>query len=193
MKTEKMLRMKNWIELNYFTLILAIFFIVLLYLICNSSFCCGLANNNLELIVALFGVFVTLVYNYNSNNISRKSLLNELFIKFNDRYDRFNEKLNKKTLIVPDKNNSTTSDEAFSIDDYLNLCAEEYYWYTNWIIPKYVWLNWSEGMHHFLVNKKYKDFLEIEKALKSNSYYDFFECDIMKKILTDKNNLKVND
>jgi hypothetical protein len=90
----------------------------------------------------------------------------ELFEKFNDRYDKYNDVFNllRKETSPNDiyknenldeetsKNNhlklNITSSERVEnlIIDYFNLCAEEYLWYKRGLISNSIWDAWKAGM-----------------------------------------------
>ena len=88
----------------------------------------------------------------------------ELFEKFNDRYDKYNDVFNLlRNNISPAEiyKNYNRSDESKESDnlilksedkvenliiDYFNLCAEEYLWYKRRLISKSIWDAWKAGM-----------------------------------------------
>ncbi|WP_157822865.1 hypothetical protein [Shewanella sp. Choline-02u-19] len=84
----------------------------------------------------------------------------ELFTDFNSRYDLLNNKLNHIETIT---NNSDL------LDDYFNLCAEEYLFYQKGLILDEVWGAWCRGILLYLENKVISDYWE--DAQKDNTYY----------------------
>lgn len=90
----------------------------------------------------------------------------ELFEKFNDRYDKYNDVFNllrkdthPKDIYInekPDTEPSKNDNPKLKIDsservenliiDYFNLCSEEYLWYKRGLISISIWDAWKAGM-----------------------------------------------
>lgn len=98
----------------------------------------------------------------------------DLFKEFNSRFDKLNEDLNAMLANGP-LTNSLRSKEAVA-QDYLNLCSEEYLWYTNKLVSQQTWNAWSDGMAHYLGQEGIiaEVFLR-EKNNAPNSYYGIFQ------------------
>lgn len=83
------------------------------------------------------GLLINLIYNYHSSKLSKDRMNKELFIEFNKRFDALNDILEG---IVGKCNNLEELNKypelRFKLNDYSNLCAEEYYWYTKNRIDK---------------------------------------------------------
>jgi hypothetical protein len=60
------------------------------------------------------------------------------------------------------------------IIDYLNLCAEEYLWFTKGRIDPKVWRSWENGIKFYLLNENFSEVVEKQKA-ERNSYYGLFD------------------
>ena len=56
-----------------------------------------------------------------------------------------------------------------TLDDYFNLCAEEYLYFKKGYIDKEVWQAWCNGMWFFLQNERIRKAWEDEE--KTGSYY----------------------
>jgi hypothetical protein len=109
----------------------------------------------------------------------------------NDFNSRYTSDLNDLLNDIRD-----TGTDSFELDthqknliiDYLNLCAEEYYWYTKNRIPKDIWVSWKNGIKHNLQLNSVKKIASQEFAgngindYKRNSYYGFPDSDIWKEI-----------
>jgi hypothetical protein len=119
--------------------------------------------------------------------VQRLKLRYEVVESFNKRYNDLNNSLNKmaKCEAQPLEEN-----EVWVVHDYLNLCAEEHYWYIQRLVPKNVWKNWEKGMEYFLTKENISEELknEYESTKNKKSYYYFFESNIFCKIC--KNNFK---
>lgn len=111
------------------------------------------------------GLLITLIYNYHSSKLSKDRMNKELFTEFNKRYDALNDILEE---IVGKCNNLEELNKypelRFKLNDYFNLCAEEYYWYTKNRIDKRIWISWKEGMNRWykypVVQEAWKDELK---------------------------------
>lgn len=123
-------------------------------------------------VASLAGVALSFVYFYQSQRLEQTRLLKELVTDFNARYDRLNEVLNR----IVEQGNTMGSHEERSmrayLDDYFNLCAEEYLFFKRGYIPVEVWESWQRGMRTF-----YQSSPQIadrwEQELRSGSYYGF--------------------
>jgi hypothetical protein len=91
-----------------------------------------------------------------------------LFTEFNSRYDKLNEALNK---IVEDKSGVELSDaENNTLNDYFNLCAEEFLFFKKGYIYPEVWRAWENGMLYYL-RKNQRVRTKWEREVESGSYY----------------------
>ncbi len=129
-----------------------------------------------ELIIATALLLGTIAYNMINYKIAHEQFFQQLFIDFNKRFDSMNENLNKIRLgidiIEKDKNSNKTKDSI--ILDYLNLCSEEYLWFSKGRIDYKVWKAWREGMDYYLKNENFKEVFEKQKVERS-SYYGLIE------------------
>ena len=113
----------------------------------------------MEIIASLITAVATIVVGSIVANIARKHnkhskkmeydrMMKDLFKEFNARYDKINHSLYKiekkcKTLIELEKHPKL----EYKLNDYFNLCAEEYFWYKKGRIDENIWLAWSDGMN----------------------------------------------
>lgn len=101
--------------------------------------------------------------------IDEDLMFKSLFKEFNERFDLLNENLNN---IVEDKPLKGEKSSEQIIQDYLNLCAEEYYWYNKGRIPYPVWKSWSAGINSYITSPPIKAYFNGQLPFKS-SYYGF--------------------
>jgi len=94
-----------------------------------------------------------------------------LFESLNKRFDELNEDLN---LVAKGNPPITKSKLEEVIQDYLNLCAEEYFWYKKDRIHENVWNSWVEGISYYLENADIKNYFQKESSY-SKSYYGFLD------------------
>tara|TARA_R110002050_G_scaffold95172_3_gene198116 strand:- start:1671 stop:2177 length:507 start_codon:yes stop_codon:yes gene_type:complete len=116
--------------------------------------------------------FSTRNFNKNQSEITHHQLQKELFGEFNKRYDTLNGYLEKITKFdtlehLMDKKPNRYYFLRNKLNDYFNLCAEEYYWYKNGRIDEDLWQSWESGMNswynnHQIIreawNEEYKSF-----------------------------------
>lgn len=114
-----------------------------------------LLNNNLDvtLILTIVGTILSYIYFAQKQDLEEARLFKELFTTFNQRYDGLNEVLNN---IVRAENQEAklTPDEEKKLDDYFNLCGEEYLFVKRKYIYPVVWKAWKTGMQKFLENPR---------------------------------------
>jgi len=116
-------------------------------------------------ILAAVAGLTTFLY---SQHPQETRLFAELFKEFNARFDGLNKQLNKikETALT-----GINGDDQQIVLDYLNLCAEEYLYFSAGYIDEAVWKSWARGM------KFYSDVSAIRKVweqeLLGDSYYGF--------------------
>ena len=129
-------------------------------------------------IIGLCGLIITHMHNKKNTKLANHKMQKELFTEFNMRYDKLNNDLNyicsTSNLFFEnfDMGEDTKRLEG-AINDFFNLCAEEYYWYSKKRIPKRVWKCWEKGMNDIynkseIIQKKWDDECENEGYV---SYY----------------------
>ena len=97
-------------------------------------------------------------------------LFKELFTEFNEKYARQNDNISDIK-----SNKKMDLDERNKIlDDYFNICAEEYLFYKEGRIHNEVWGSWCRGMKEHLSNGIIKAYWE--EAQNENSYYGPHHC-----------------
>jgi hypothetical protein len=123
-------------------------------------------------IASLAGVALSFIYFYQTQRLEQTRLLKDLVTDFNARYDRLNDALN----FIVEKGSLIGEHEARPLNaylnDYFNLCAEEYLFFKRGYVPTEVWESWLNGMRYFYrtgdpIASRWKAELE------SGSYYGF--------------------
>lgn len=112
-----------------------------------------------SIILAIVGSYLGYSHNKLSRELSNDNLQKQLFIEFNARYDKMNDILQfildfseEDIVRYLDSNNEELFGDykkefiKFKINDYFNLCAEEYYWYSKKRIDDRIWNSWKKGM-----------------------------------------------
>ena len=121
-------------------------------------------------VTAILGLSVlgsTIIFNRSQSKIAKHRLQKDLFGEFNRRYDALNGHLEKITKYdslehLMDKKPNKYPFLRNKLNDYFNLCAEEYYWYKNGRIDKDLWQSWEVGMNawynnHAIIREAWKE------------------------------------
>jgi hypothetical protein len=124
-------------------------------------------KDELSLFLTIVGGLVSFFYFIQKQQLEELELFKELFADFNARYDRLNESLNK--IYLGDSKQPLTHEETSTLNDYFNLCAEEYLYYRKGYIYEEVWRAWRNGMGFYLSHKRIRDKWTEEE--KYDSYY----------------------
>jgi|GEM_PF-835513 len=119
--------------------------------------------DSLELIVAVQATAILFSLGFTNYRIENDRIFLKLFEKFNMRYGVMNNNLNVEGEIVKK-----------TMEDYLNLCSEEYLWYKKGRIPEDVWNAWEAGIRYDLVKSSFQEYLRNEEKL-NDSYYGFIK------------------
>jgi hypothetical protein len=156
-------KIKWFIHENYFAIILFTF--LALAILAPILYVKGA---DWKVLLTIVGSLLSFVYFIQKQQLDEAKFLNELFVQFNRRYDDLNEKLND----ILENNQGLKELEAHEIDtlnDYFNLCGEEYLFYRRGYIYPEVWQSWVAGMKIFYDDERIqKQWL---KELNTQSYY----------------------
>ena len=132
-------------------------------------------------VTAILGLSVlgsTIIFNRSQSKIAKHRLQKDLFGEFNKRYDVLNSYLEKITKYesledLEDKKPKKYEFLRYKLNDYFNLCAEEFYWYKNGRIDYDLWKSWESGMNswynnHPIIRQAWKEEYE------SFGHYSFY-------------------
>lgn len=114
---------------------------------------------------AIGGIFAFMFF-VQKQKIDESSYFQELFKNFNRRYDSLNNKLYDLRNVQ-----ALSSKNKLLLDDYFNLCAEEYLLFKQGYIPLNVWKSWVHGMEQYWSNEAIRKYWQSE--INTNSYYGF--------------------
>lgn len=119
--------------------------------------------------IGLIGAAVasTLAFCYfaHEQKLAETLLFKDLFIGFNQRYDRLNGPL----AAIAEQETPLSSEQKNLIVDYFNLCAEEYLFYKEGYIHREAWRSWCRGMSWYLKRHPYRDVWNEE--VRTESFY----------------------
>jgi hypothetical protein len=129
----------------------------------------GFDNAFLGVVTAIAGFFAFLY----KQHLDETKLFKELFVEFNRRYDRLNNRLNQ--IVDGDSRVELKPDEKNTLFDYFNLCAEEHFFKQSGYIDETVWNAWRHGMAFFFNNPRIRELWnqECASADERASYYKF--------------------
>lgn len=112
------------------------------------------------IILAIVASFLAYRHNKLTRELSNDNLQKQLFTEFNSRYDKLNDLLRfvmefshekeEEFMKAPESEmfgEFTKSFIKFKINDYFNLCSEEYYWYSKRRVDERIWSSWKKGMN----------------------------------------------
>jgi hypothetical protein len=119
----------------------------------------------LGLIATLVGVALTVIYFVQKQKLEEFQLFEKLFTQFNRRYDELNDKLENVRACRTKSDVETCN----TLNDYFNLCAEEYLFYSEGRIHPSAWRAWCRGMKCHLESKHVRP--HWDREIKSGSYY----------------------
>jgi len=116
-------------------------------------------------ILAAVAGLTTFLY---SQHLQETRLFAELFKEFNARFDGLNEELNR---IREAALTGIGREDRQVVLDYLNLCAEEYLYFSAGYIDESVWKSWTRGMKFYAEVPAIRKIWQEE--LEGESYYGF--------------------
>lgn len=129
--------------------------------------------------------------------LDKNEFKRKIFLEYNDKYNNLNDylellvhtesskvhKLSGGFVSLDERWNQLVNDKTGKMPDYIkaafdyiNLCAEEHYWYKKGYVDAYVWTCWRNGMRSW--HKKSFFMKKIIERESSSSYYhdDFLDC-----------------
>ncbi|MFD1314241.1 hypothetical protein [Namhaeicola litoreus] len=165
--------MKNRkIQILFLTVLFVILIIVLVYLALRYP-----EIIKLELFIGLIAIFTTLYFSLNKSWLDHDKIFIDLFHQMNTKFDELNEDLNSIREFGKPMNDRNPD---AVIQDYLNLCSEEYLWYMKGRIDESVWVAWKAGMNYYLESDIIKSYFISQKPY-DVSYYGFINAILKEK------------
>ena len=158
---------RRWIYKNYWKLA------ILWTVVCGVLIAVLVEQSRASLFITSIGTALAFSYFVLQQKLAEAKMLKELFTEFNNRYNKLNDKLNSHSTECtgyPEVDNA--------IQDYFNLCAEEYFFHKEGCIPNEVWESWKNGMKHFFCNNEAVKRAwqnEMKNSSNKQSYYGFEE------------------
>lgn len=154
------MKLKFWFFRNYWWLLVLAFSVGIGLVLLQSCV-------DFKVLATLLGMLLSLLYFLQKQRLEEMKLFREIFAECNKRYDEMNERLN--AIVDGPEDQPLQPKERGILNDYFNLCGEEYLYYTEGYIFPSVWQAWHNGMRYFIKNPRIAAVWAIEK--KSESYY----------------------
>ncbi|MGI8538519.1 MAG: hypothetical protein ACR2N0_01890 [Rubrobacteraceae bacterium] len=134
------------------------------------------------ILLAAGGGAFSFLYFVQKQQLEEAHLIKDLIVRFNAKYNELNGTLNE----ISDSTIRTQKIDD-TLDDYFNLCGEEYLFYTRGFIYPEVWDSWVKGMEFFwkykVVEGKWQEETTDEDDNKNFSqYYGFNPEDHFSKL-----------
>jgi hypothetical protein len=82
-------------------------------------------------------------------------------------------------IVAGDAEQALSKAELDALNDYFNLCSEEYLYYLKGFIYPEVWKAWCNGMEYFLQDKRIGD-CWVKEEKNAASYYGLTRSEIRK-------------
>jgi len=121
-----------------------------------------------EILVALAGGISAMVFFLLQNTLETARFQRELFVSFNETYSRLNDKLD--AVVSRASQGELDPADRKHLQDYFNLCAEEYFYHKRGYVDNEVWRNWLSGMNWWYdADARVADYWKRE--LEKGSYY----------------------
>lgn len=138
------------------------------------------------IILSLSGVGATIYFAMRAQQNENNRMFKELFTEFNLRYEKLNDHLQRITETAANSPNYSVEDlsveDRSMLEDWFNLCAEQYFWHRRGLIGKKIWKSWQAGMNYWYSHPIIKGAwnAEIESRNGKASFYlekneDFFK------------------
>lgn len=141
--------------------------LVVLIISCAGVYFSSRTREDIALAITVIGSVFSFFFVIQKQASEDVRLFKELFVDFNERYDMLNEKLNRITGKKP--TSPLAKSEKDTLNDYFNLCGEEYLYFKQGFILTEVWEAWCNGMYFFMENPRIKPTWADEE--KTSSYY----------------------
>jgi hypothetical protein len=125
-----------------------------------------------EMWIGVIGSLVAIYFGLLRHWMDHDKMFKELFLELNARFDKMNEDLNAIVKKEPLKGGKSSNQV---IQDYLNLCAEEFLWYRLGRIDEDVWISWKRGMDYYWQNSEEVENYFIREKDFNQSYYRLFD------------------
>lgn len=126
------------------------------------------SKDEITIYLTIVGGVASALYFIQKQKLEELRLFKELFVEFNIRYNNINESMNR--IAFSEQKGKLSTEEENTLNDYFNLCGEEFLFYRKGYIYPEVWQAWHNGMKFYL-DKDYRIKEHWEREKKAESYY----------------------
>lgn len=126
--------------------------------------------------LAVMALCTTLFFGYLNYQHTQDRLFKDLFKEFNERYNALSDQFQRLEEKYPAevKLSDVANEDLKIIISYLNLCAEEYFWFDRGRLDIGAWESWKSGMGTWAKLPVLKVVFEDEVATWTTAYYADF-------------------
>lgn len=121
----------------------------------------------INMVIAAVGGLASFVFFVQRQQLDELHLFTRSFKEFNGRYNGLNAALHE--ICRQPEQEPLSAQEQDTLDDYFNLCGEEYLFYTKGYIEPEVWRVWNKGIRDYLKNPRISAWWSGEQD--GDSYY----------------------
>lgn len=114
--------------------------------------------------IPIAAIAMGFIYFVQKQRLAELTLFNALFREFNERYDRFNGRLRR--IMASQKD--LTPGQSVVLENYFNLCSEEYFYFKHGIIDDLIWRSWCRGMLRYLEDDRIRAQWMVEETVDSH-------------------------
>jgi hypothetical protein len=127
----------------------------------------------MEHLLAGVASVLTFVIALNRESVDHHRARRKFFCSYNKRYDELNSMLNE--IVTAESDNKLTKgslepQHTNNLNDYFNLCSEEYHGFKDGDVDIDVWCQWCVGIKQYLDKSKIIHALFIEDTKKGSFY-----------------------
>lgn len=154
--------MKHWVFRHHLFISLVGFGALAIYLAVSPK-----DDDHIGRTLSIAAAIIAFVAFVQRQQIEEMRIFMQLFKDFNARYDELNEGMN--AIAEGSPANPLSKEETNLLNDYFNLCAEEYLCFRKGFIQPEVWTAWRNGIKCFLrherIGKRWRE------EARAGSYY----------------------
>ena len=123
-------------------------------------------------VATICGAALGVVFFVQKQKLEELKMFEQLFMRFNERYAKLNDRM-QAIVLSDDRGGEIIHNARNTLDDYFNLCAEEYLFYEQGHIIPLVWRSWCRGMLFYLKCARVRSYWESEVS--QDSHYGLSE------------------
>lgn len=118
------------------------------------------------LFASVLAAVLSVAFFVQQQKLAEMQLFKQLIVEFNQRYDRLNDALQRIA-----QSGIQNDADRLAVQEYFNLCAEEFLFYEEGYVDERVWRAWTNGMRFYFTSPAIAS--EWQRESTSDSYYGF--------------------